>query len=88
MLSIEKRLIELERSAQREQTTIVIRFDESEATKSEAMGLEVLGGGQSWSRAADESEADFIQRASKEAQRTKGFATLMQTFKEDNHAQA
>lgn len=88
MQSIEKRLIELERTAQKEEVTIVIRFDDPSNMGSEVTGLESCGGSQSWSRATGETEADFIQRASKEAQRSKGIATLMQTFEEDNHAKA
>jgi hypothetical protein len=88
MQSIEKRLIELERTAQKEELTIVIRFDEPGDMRAEVMGLEVSGSGQSWSRATGETEADFIQRASKEAQRNKGFAALIQTFAEDSHAKA
>lgn len=88
MQSIEKRLIELERTALNEEITIVLRFDEPGNMEAEVMGLEAYGGGRSWSRADGESEDDFIQRASKEAQRTNGFATLMQTFKEDSHAKA
>lgn len=88
MQSIEKRLIELERTAQKEEITVVIRFDEPGNMGAEVMGLEAGGGGQSWSRVDGETEADFIQRASKEAERKQGIATLIQTFEEDTHAKA
>ncbi len=89
MQSIEKRLIELERTAQKEEKTIIVRFVEPSKLGGEVTGLEMCGGGQSWSRATGETEADFIQRASKEAQRNKGFAALLiQTFAEDSHAKA
>lgn len=88
MQSIEKRLIELERATQKDELTIVCRFEEPGKIGAEVMGLETHGGGQSWCRADGESEADFIKRAGKEAKRSKGIAALVQTFKEDDHAQA
>jgi hypothetical protein len=88
MQSLEKRLIELERTAQKEDVTIVVHFDEPGNLDSVVMGLEEYGGGQRWSRVTGETEADFIQRASEEAKRSKGFATLIQTFEEGSHAKA
>lgn len=88
MQSIDKRLIELERRAQKEELTIVIRFDEPGNMGAEVMALESLGSGQSWSRADYETEAVFIQRASKEAERKQRIATLIQTSEEDSHAKA
>lgn len=89
MQNLEKRVTQMERTAQKEETTIIVRFVEPSKLGGEVTGLESHGGGQSWSRTTGESEADFIQRASKEAQRNKGFAALLiQTFAEDSHAKA
>lgn len=88
MQSIEKRLIELERASQKDEITIVCRFEEPGKIGAEVMGLETHGGGQSWSRVTGENEPDFIKRASKEAKRLKGIAALVQTFEEEDHAQA
>jgi hypothetical protein len=88
MQSLEKRVVELERTAQREEATIIIRFDEPGNMGAEVMGLEAYGEGHSWSRATGESEADFIQRATSEAKRLNGYALLIQTFTEDAHAEA
>jgi hypothetical protein len=88
MQSLEKRLIELERTAEKEDVTIIVRFDEPGNMGAEVMGLEAYGDGQSWSRATGESEADFIQRATSETMRLNGYALLIQTFTEDAHAEA
>ncbi len=88
MQSLEKRLIELERTAHQEELTLVIRFVSPGNMDTEVTDLKDHRGAQSWSRAVGENEADFIQRASKEVQRLNGVATLIQTNKEDLNAQA
>lgn len=55
-------------------TTIVVRFDELQITK-----LQALADGREWQRQADEAEQDFIARAREGVSGGAGVAVLLST---------